>query len=1232
MASKSKSSENLKQKSLMSFFGKPNESSSAKTARKAPAEAAKDASKIQKPQQTANLRTPAQKQKSSFSAPATSSSPSTATSKVISSPYCLDVSMLNLGQDTPPTSDAIDVDMVSSPDVGSSNLRVKTGTGKRKIILEDSDSDIHASARSTTSRGSSLPADSSPVPRSGRASSRASTDDDDFIANSDEESDAKSFKSSSRASSRHSVITSDEEEEEEPTRKKATAKSKKAPKLDTVAQGGSSMSFLTAAERREQDKKNEKKAGDNPYSFLLDVKDKDGRRPGDPKYDPRTLYVPPKAWKDFTPFEKQFWEIKQNHYDTVLFFQKGKFFELYEDDARIGHREFDLKLTERVKMCMVGVPEMSFDFWAAKFLGKGYKVGRVDQAETALGAEMRVASDKKSGKAKATEKDKIVRRELHKVYTNGTLVDGEMITDDEAGHCISIREIDSEDGSSNVFGVCVLDCSTSQFDLSVFEDDICRTKLETLMRQVRPKELLFTKGNLTVSTTRLLKLVLPAACGWTGLREVEGLDYEATLQELKNRYPSDEDAMEDDGAVLPCSVPQPIRDIADSKCAVEALGSMIWYLQQLNIDKDILTMKNFNIYDPMKRGEGLVLDGQTLAHIEVLMNNEGTEEGSLLKLLSRCVTPFGKRLFRLWLCMPLRQASDINARLDAVEDLMNHPTFESAFTGIAKGLPDLERVVSRVHAKNCKVKDFLNVLSAFEKLSKGLGSLVDASESFNSKTILGLLRSAPELSPNIKNIQAMYERPSSDKDINELTPREGKDEQYDLVMDEIHELESSLGKELKRLEKSLGCSLNWWHSAVGSKEIYLVETSASQKQIPKDWTKNSGTKAKTRWVVPSLQKDIRALKEARERRSAAIKTFKYRLFAEFDADRAVWLRAIRVFAELDCLFSLAKSSIAIGEPSCRPVFLEGESACVEFKNLRHPNIASLKDFIPNTVNLGGKFGRIALLTGPNMAGKSTVMRMTATGIIMAQLGMFVPADEARQVELNGPMTHYRVNYSSCRLCPVDSILTRMGAYDNMFSNSSTFKVELDECCKILRDATAKSLVILDELGRGTSTYDGMAIAGAVLHQLATFTLPLAFFATHYGSLTDDFAYHPNIRNMHMSTSVDDERREIVFLYKLVEGIATSSFGTHVASLAGVPLDVVDRAQVISEQFAAQFREKQKAKQQRASSKLALVAQADFAHVVNLALGKIHLPADRIQQRHVLRMLKNVIGVHSSVGR
>ncbi|KAG5727213.1 DNA mismatch repair protein msh6 [Termitomyces sp. T112] len=1161
---------------------------------------------------------------------------------------------------TPPTSDPIDVDMLTS-DEEDPHLVQKTSQRKRKVVLLDSDEENDNSVRKQ--RKSTQP-DSSPVSKAvskkqritkartddededdedsgpitsfsqrltnfkkspvkkARKSRSNASEDDDFIVPSDSDGDTKSVKSSvsrSSVSSRRSAVSSEDEFSDDGDHVKSKSKSKssrkKAPsakQTSAVSNGGTSGLFLTAAERREQGKKDEKKAAETPYSFLEDIKDKEGRRPGEPDYDPRTIYIPKSAWVEFTPFEKQFWEIKQNHYDTILFFQKGKFLELYEDDARIGHQEFDLKLTSRVKMSMVGVPEMSFNFWAAKFLGKGYKVGRVDQAETALGAEMRMAADKSQGKvSKDKNKEKIVRRELNKVYTNGTLVDAELLTDEQAGHCVSIHEGESqEDLDNNKFGICVLDCSTSQFDLSAFEDDVCRTKLETLMRQLRPKELLFIKGNLSVATTRLLKAVLPAACLWTGLRPVEGFTYDETLQELRKMYSEEEDdatmADEDEENVLPSCVPEPIRAMVASQNAIKALGSMIWYLRQLNIDKDILSMKNFNVYDPMKKGQGLTLDGQTLAHIEVLLNNEATEEGSLLKLLGRCVTPFGKRLFRIWLCMPLRQISDINARLDAVQDLIDHQTFEADFTELAKGMPDLERIVSRIHAKNCKIRDFLKVLASFKKLSIGLSRLADTSESFNSKTIFGLLRSAPDLLPHIKNIESLYVKPSSDKD-DELIPREGKDSAYDEIMTEITDLEVELENDLKKMEKKLGYPLSYWHSAQGNKEIYLVETSAGQKGIPDDWTKSSATKAKSRWVIRSLQKKVRQLKEARENRNTAIKNFKSRLFAEFDTDRSVWLRIIKVFAELDCLFSLAKSSVAIGEPVCRPEFVEGDTAWVDFEELRHPTLSltSSKSFIPNDVKLGGDVGKIVLLTGPNMAGKSTLMRMTAIGVIIAQLGMLVPASRAR-------------------LCPVDSIITRMGAYDNMFSNASTFKVELDECCKILRDATPKSLVILDELGRGTSTYDGMAIAGAVLHQLATHTLPLSFFATHYGSLTDDFAYHPNIRNMHMSTLVDDEKRDLVFLFKLIEGAATSSFGTHVANIAGVPLSVVERADVVSKNFAQQFKERMQVKQMKNSGRLPIEAHADFAYLYKAAMGLLALPVNPVRRKEMLFGLRQTV--------
>ncbi|KAI0630999.1 DNA mismatch repair protein Msh6 [Trametes polyzona] len=1256
----------MKQKSLMSFFGKPAAKDDGDAAKTAPTPKSKPnkvsaTPKVTKTSAKENVRnqdasSPAMKEAQTPLAKGSSQS-----SGIVSATYTRSSEGGSSARDTPPTSDPIDVDMISDAeerDVAQSSPSKQPASArpKRKMVVEDSDDDLpeeesvpykRASGRSKKARMAAVFSDEeeaeeeeapklnsfakrltkyqkSPA-KSKLRGRKANDDDDDFIVpdDVDEEEDEDNGRASSRASSssrpssrlsvysRSSGATDLESDEEAPKAKKTAAR----PPLKKEGSSRGAAGFLTAAEQRALKQKDEKKSTEDPFSFLVDVRDKDGLRPDQPGYDPRTLFIPAKAWKEFTPFEKQFWEIKQNHFDTILFFQKGKFLELYEEDARIGHREFDLKLTQRVKMSMVGVPEMSFNFWAAKFLAKGYKVGRVDQAETALGAEMRLAADKKSKKAPAADKakDKIVRRELNKVYTNGTLVDEELLTDEQAGHCVAIREEEAQENNKDgkqTFGICVLDSATSEFNLSAFEDDVCRTKLETLMRQLRPKEILFTKGNLSVSTTRLLKSILPGNCLWTSLRDCEGYKYNDAIKELKKLYPADEDddEMADNPHGLTKAVPEPIRKMLPHRSAIEALGSMIWYLHTLNIDKDILSMKNFNVYDPMKRGQGLVLDGQTLAHVEVLQNSEGTEEGTLLKLLGRCITPSGKRLFRIWLCMPLREVADINARLDAVQDLLNHPTFENDFTSIAKGLPDLERIVSRIHAKNCKVKDFIKVLTAFRNLSKGLAALADTADSFDSKSIPGLLRSAPDLSPNLKHIQAMFKPPADGSD--ELVPEDGKDEIYDGVMQEIEELEEELKSELKKLRKQTGLDLTYWHSAQGTKEIYLVQVQGKEREkAPKNWTLSGSTKNAKRYIVPALQSTIRKLKEARENRNTAIKEFKNRLYAEFDLDRSVWLRAIRVLSELDCLFSLAKASSALGEPACRPELVEGDEAFIEFEALRHPALCasgSLKtDFIPNDVKLGGDVGRIALLTGPNMGGKSTAMRMTAAGIIMAQLGMLVPAQKAR-------------------LCPVDSILTRMGAYDNMFSNASTFKVELDECCKILRDATPKSFVILDELGRGTSTYDGMAIAGAVLHELATHTLSLSFFATHYGSLTDDFAYHPNIRNMHMKTLVDDEKRELVFLYKLVEGVASSSFGTHVANLAGVPIEVVERAEVVSRDFAKHFKEKIEGKKNKAAGRLPLVAQADFAYLYKLATGVIEMPEDKVRRREVLRVLKGAV--------
>ncbi|BGO99350.1 DNA mismatch repair protein msh6 [Rhodotorula toruloides] len=989
------------------------------------------------------------------------------------------------------------------------------------------------------------------------------------------------------------------------------------PQLKSAGSGSGGIGGIkTAAETAREKAKQDKQSNEEMFSFLVDPKDIDGNRPGEPGYDPRTLYIPPAAWKQFTPFENQFWEIKQYHYDTVLFFQKGKFFELYEEDAAIGHREFDLKLTDRVKMKMVGVPETSFDFWAAKFLAQGYKVGRVDQCETALGAELRNKDDKKAGKGKAKQAKgkEIVRRELKSVLTSGTIVDGSMLTDDMSNHCVAIKEHTPTPASAPSFGVCVLDASTAEFSLSFFTDDASRTELETLVRQLKPKELIHQKGNLSVSTLRLLRNCLGLECQWTALKEgKEFLKAEDARDEVVKLFKEskkggagegDEAEMEVDGADDENTVPESIRKMYDKPVAMSALGGMIWYLRQLNLDADLVTARNFNIYDPLGRSNGtLVLDGQTLAHIEVLQNSQGTTEGTLLQLLSRCVTPFGKRLFKVWLCAPLRDATAINDRLDVVEDLLGNANFAVAFDGMAKKLPDLERMLSRIHGKTCKKKDFIAVIEAFERIMTGLKTLGDLSEDFKSQGIPNLIRSVPDISELLEEVQGLY---IWDEEAGSLHPAEGKDEDFERVRQKVDDVEDELQQELRLVRKSLKCpDVIFKH--IGTKDIFQLEVPVKVK-VPNNWTKMSGTQKVHRYYSPEIARLVAQLKEARERMQMVVNDFQFKLYGEFDKHYTTWMAVIRAVSQLDCLLSLSKSSAALGEPCVRPEIVESDTAIVEFEELRHPCILSAStDFIPNDVVLGGDAKNLMLLTGPNMAGKSTLLRMACTAVIMAQLGCFVPA-------------------ASARIAPIDAIYSRMGANDFIFANASTFKVEMDDCNKILQKATPRSLVILDELGRGTSTYDGMAIAYAVLHRLATHTGCIGFFATHFTSLTEDFVYHPEIRLANMQTSVNDETREVVFLYKLIDGSSPKSYGPHVAAMAGLSESIVERAIAISKQFEETSRARELA--MRANETLPLTAQADAAFLIKLAKLKLadgKYMGDKKQLLRTLDVVRKAVG-------
>ena len=867
------------------------------------------------------------------------------------------------------------------------------------------------------------------------------------------------------------------------------------------------------------------------YPWLARQMDADRHPVDHPDYDPRTLYIPPGAWDKFSAFEKQYWEIKSKWWDTVVFFKKGKFYELYEKDASIGHQLFDLKLTDRVNMRMVGVPEASLDMWATQFVAAGHKVARVDQMESALGKEMRERDDKGKTPKKGAKENKVIRRELATVLTSGTLVDTGMLQSEMSTYCMAIKEIDRD--NLPAFGIAFVDTATAQFQLCEFTDDVDMTKFETLIAQMRPGELLLEKSCVSAKALRILKNNTPPTTIWNYLKpNKEFWPADITIREIEaNNYfeSPTEDNIE--------AWPPVLREAREQELIMSSFGALLQYLRTLMIERDLVTLGNFQWYDPIRKATSLVLDGQSLINLEIFANTfDGSTEGTLFAMLNRCITPFGKRLLRQWVCHPLADAAKINARLDAVDALNADSTIMDNFSASLSKLPDLERLISRVHAGRCRAQDFLKVLEGFEQIEYTISLLKQFSE---GEGIIGqLISSMPDLAASLSKWSSAFDRDIARKE-GLLIPEPGIEEDFDNSQEEIDTCKANLDVLLKKARKELGSNAVQYNDI--GKEIYQLEVPKKVK-VPNNWDQMSATAKVTRYYTPELRKLVRALQEAQETHGQITREVATRFCQRFDEDYKVWLAAVKIIAQLDCLISLAKASASLGEPSCRPVFEEGNRTVVELEELRHPcMLNTVDDFIPNDIRLGGDSANISLLTGANAAGKSTILRMTCIAVILAQVGCYLPC-------------------TSARLTPVDRIMSRLGANDNIFAAQSTFFVELSETQKILSEATPRSLVILDELGRGTSSYDGVAVAQAVLHDISTRVGCVGFFATHYRSLAKEFEFHPEVVNKRMRIHVDDASKSITFLYKLEEGVAEGSFGMHCAAMCGIPSKVIENAE------------------------------------------------------------------------
>ncbi|ESO97193.1 hypothetical protein LOTGIDRAFT_143393, partial [Lottia gigantea] len=959
------------------------------------------------------------------------------------------------------------------------------------------------------------------------------------------------------------------------------------------------------------------------FDFLQpeNIRDIKGRKKSDPEYDPRTLHLPDGFLKKQTPAMRQWWELKSQYFDTVLFFKMGKFYELFHMDSVIIVNELGL-IYMKGDYAHSGFPEIAYNRYADALIGKGYKVGRCEQTET---PDMMAERCKQT--CGATKFDKVVKRELCQIATQGTKtyqhLDGDC-TSSQSTYLLAIAEKCNSSDDCSLYGVCFVDTSIGLFHIGQFKDDRHCSRLRTLIAHYCPSQVLYERNKLSQHTNSLLNTNLTSVIKESLSSGSEFWDSSKTLKFLaEGDY-----FKENDEFVWPNILKTMLAD-GDSmgmtasdnyELAISSLGAMTWYLQYCLLDEELLSMRKFEEYKPLDETvkskdrsavlnqKHMVLDGITLTNLDVAENTVyGDQQGTLLQQLNFCSTPFGKRLFRNWLCAPLCRTEGINDRLNAVEDLMANPELTEDIVEILKKLPDIERLLSRIHVLGSanrskshpdsrailyeevtyskkKIEDFLSTLGAFKSSLNIIKQCKKSSDNFKSKILKKSVTMEtdgghfPDIHESLKFFDAAFDHDKARKD-GIIIPSKGVDEEYDTATVDILSIEDKLNSYLDSQRKALSCrAMVYWGSGKNRYQMEVPEVAVCR--VPNNYELMSSKKGWKRYRTTEIEEMFTELTDAEDRKDTALKDVMRRLFYSFDERHKKWSGVVECLSVLDVLVSMCKYSQCTDGAMCRPEFITPDTdteAFIEIREGRHPCICRTfggSDFIPNDTVIGIKDeedeetschdnSKVVLVTGPNMGGKSTLMRQVGLITIIAQMGCYVPAEK-------------------CRLTPIDRIFTRLGASDRIMSGESTFFVELSETSSILQHATKHSLVLVDELGLGTATYDGTAIACSVVEELSQNISCRTLFSTHYHSLVEQFSHDHNVRLGHMACMVENETEDpsqetITFLYKFIKGACPKSYGFNAARLADLPEEVRDTIIFCFEYTSLQARQFHKSK-------------------------------------------------------
>jgi DNA mismatch repair protein MutS len=809
-----------------------------------------------------------------------------------------------------------------------------------------------------------------------------------------------------------------------------------------------------------------------------------------------------------TPAMRQYLDAKQQYRDAIVFFRMGDFYEMFYEDALVAARALELTLTSRSKdgqgtsIPMCGVPHHALDTYLSRLVKKGFRVAICDQVE-----------DPKKAKG-------IVKRAIVRVVSPGTLTDSQHLDERSPAFLLALTQSQipnpkSLSSDASIVGVALLDLTTGEFSCAEYAGPAGLQALADEVMVLRPREI------VAAIDLDLNRVLLDGAADRLPVTRVEPwtFEHESARRTLIDQFRTN--GLEGFG-------------LDGHASAVSAAGALLHYLR----DTQKADLAHVRSIAYKTSADCLVIDAVTLKHLEIVESMDGGREGTLLHEIDRTVTAMAGRLLRAWLLRPLVSLDRIRDRLDAVEEFAFRSTDRGKFREVLKSVQDLERLVARAALGNAGPRDLVGLKQSIAVVPR-VRLILEACEAPLTRSLISALDDLIDVRDDIDRSliddpgalvrDGGYIRDGVDAGLDDLRRISRSGKQVIAELEERERVRTGINSLKVRYNRVFG---------------YYIEISKSNLHaVPADYLRKQTIAGGERFITPALKEYEEKVLGADERILDLEVALFEQLRARVAAESTRIQETARALAALDVLAGLAETAALSNY--IKPHVHEGDEMAVV--DGRHPVVERRCNgaFVPNDTILDGTTNQLVILTGPNMGGKSTYLRQTALVCLMAQSGSFVPATRAK-------------------IAIVDRIYARVGASDNITRGQSTFMVEMQETANILHGATSRSLVVLDEIGRGTATFDGLSIAWAVSEYLATNQRgrPKTLFATHYHELTDLADALPGVINAHVAAR--EWQDDIVFLHKIIPGRSDRSYGIQVARLAGMPSVVITRARAILE--------------------------------------------------------------------